>query len=195
MRNLILQMQASVDGLVARTNEELDWLIWNFSDNWTWDAGLQTEFNNIFAAIGGVVLSGDMGAGGYIDHWTGMANDHRNDQRFAFAQKIADVPKYIFSSKLKKTNHHNTSIVSGDLAEQINALKNQDGKDLITFGGASFAASLLRAGLVNELQLFVNPAVLGGGVSIFQGISNLKMELLSGNGYACGVSVLRYRLS
>jgi dihydrofolate reductase len=195
MRNLILQMQTSIDGFVARTDGDLNWLVWNFSDNWTWDTGLQTEFNHIFTAIDGIVLSGDMGAGGYIDHWTGMANDHRNDPQFAFAQKIADVPKSIFSNTLKTPHRENTSIISGDLTEKINALKGQDGKGLITFGGASFAASLRRSGLVDELQLFVNPVVLGSGISIFQGIPNLKPELLGGKGYACGISVLKYRLS
>jgi dihydrofolate reductase len=195
MRNLILQMQSSVDGFVARPDGSLDWLVWNFSDNWTWDGGLQNEFNHIFAAIDGIVLSGNMGAEGYIDHWTAMADEHHNEPRFAFAQKIADVPKYIFSSTLKMPRQDRVSIVSGDLAEELSSLKTKEGKDLITFGGASFAASLLGSGLVDELQLFINPVVLGNGISIFKGIADLKPELLSSQGYACGISVLKYRLS
>lgn len=188
-------MQTSVDGFISSSDGNLDWLVWNFSDNWTWDAELQNEFNNIFAAIGGIVLSGNMGAEGYIDHWTAMANEHKEEPRFAFAQKIAEVPKFIFSESIKKTKWENTAIVKGDLAEQIKALKKDKGKDLITFGGAAFAAALLRAGLVDEVQLFVNPAVLGNGVSIFQGISNLNLQLLSSRAYTCGISVLKYRLS
>jgi dihydrofolate reductase len=195
MRNLILQMQSSVDGFVARPAGSLDWLVWNFSDNWTWDTGLQNEFNHIFAAIDGIVLSGNMGAEGYIDHWTDMAGEHYNEPRFAFAQKIADVPKYIFSNTLKMPHRNNTSVISGNLAEQLRALKMKEGKDLITFGGASFATSLLRSGLIDELQLFVNPVILGSGISIFKDIADLKPELLSSQGYACGISVLKYRLS
>jgi dihydrofolate reductase len=188
-------MQVSVDGFVARPGGSLDWLVWNFSDNWTWDAGLQNEFNNIFTAIDGIVLSGNMGAEGYIEHWTHMADEHHNEPQFAFAQKIADAPKYIFSNTLKMTRRDRVSIVSGDLAEQLDSLKTKEGKDLITFGGASFATSLLHSGLVDQLQLFVNPVVLGSGISIFQGIPNLKPELLSSQGYDCGISVLKYRLS
>jgi dihydrofolate reductase len=69
-----------------------------------------------------------------------------------------------------------------------------EGEKLITFGGARFAAALLRAGLVDELQLFVNPAILGSGLSLFEGIADLKPELISSRGYACGITVLRYRL-
>jgi dihydrofolate reductase len=195
MSNLILQLQASVDGFVARTNGSMDWAVWNFSDHWTWDESLKNEFNRIFAGIDGIVLSGHMGAQGYIDHWTGMANEHKAEPQFAFAQQIADVPKFILSASLKESNWKNTTIINGDLAEEINALKQAHNKNLITFGGATFGAALLQAGLVDEIQLFVNPAILGSGISVFKDIRNLNPELISSQAYACGVTVLKYRLS
>lgn len=195
MSNLILQLQTSVDGFVARTDGSMDWTVWNFSDHWTWDAPLKNEFNRIFAGVGGIVLSGNMAAQGYIDHWSGMANAHKTEPQFAFAQQIADVPKFILSASLKESNWENTTIINGELAEEINALKQEHNKDLITFGGATFGAALLRAGLVNEIQLFVNPAILGSGISVFRDIRDLNPELISGQAYACGITVLKYRLS
>jgi len=195
MSKLILQLQASIDGFVARTNGSLDWTVWNFSDHWTWDNELQNEFNRIFAGIDGIVLSGHMGAEGYIDHWTNMANEHKGEQQFAFAQQIADVPKFIFSKNLKRSNWKNTTIIKGDLAEQLNALKKAQDRNLITFGGATFGTALLRAGVVDEIQLFVNPVILGSGISVFKDIRNLDPELISSQAYACGITVLKYRLS
>src|SRR5690349_13149677 len=97
MSKLILQLQTSIDGFISTVNGSMDWAVWDFSDHWTWDETLQNEFNRIFAGIGGIVLSGHMGAQGYIDHWTSMANNHQGEQQFAFAHQIADVPKFIFS--------------------------------------------------------------------------------------------------
>ena len=194
MRKLILQMQTSVDGFVARADGRLDWTVWNFSDDWTWDAELKQEFNDILAGIDGIVLSGNMGGEGFIDHWTNMAAKHRGEAAFAFAQRIADVPKFIFSNSIPRSTWETASILKGDLREGIQALKKEAGKALITFGGAAFAASLLRAGLVDELQLFVNPRILGEGISIFAGIPNLNPTLISSRPYTCGITVLKYRL-
>jgi dihydrofolate reductase len=196
MAKLILQMQSTLDGFVARPGGSLDWAVWNFSDAWTWDPELQGEFNAILAGIDAIVLSGHMGAEGFIDHWTGIGRKHAGDARFDFARAIASVPKFIFSDTLKETPWENTTIVAGDLKKRLNALKAERGEDksLITFGGARFAAALLEAGLVDELQLFVNPAVIGEGLSIFEGITSLKPRLLSARAYACGVSVLKYAL-
>lgn len=135
-----------------------------------------------------------MAAEGYIAHWTNMADKHSDEPRFAFARKIAVVPKFIFSKNLEKLDWENTSIINGDLTEQITRLKGLQGQDLITFGGATFAAALLRSGLVNELQLFVNPVILGGGILIFQGITALTPRLIGSHAYTCGISVLKYRL-
>jgi dihydrofolate reductase len=192
---LILQMQSTLDGFVARPDGSLDWAVWNFSDSWTWDPELQGEFNAILAGIDAIVLSGHMGAEGFIDHWTGIGRKHAGDARFNFARTITSVPKFIFSDTLKKASWEDTAIVSGDLKERLNALKAErgEGKTLITFGGARFAAALLEAGLVDELQLFVNPAVIGEGLSIFEGLS-LKPRLLGARAYPCGVSVLKYAL-
>jgi dihydrofolate reductase len=196
MAKLILQMQSTLDGFVARPDGSLDWAVWNFSDAWTWDAELQGEFNALFAGIDAIVLSGNMGAEGYIGHWTNMGRKHVGDARFDFARVIASVPKFIFSDSLKETPWENTSILAGDSKKRLTALKAErgEGKTLITFGGARFAAALLEAGLVDELQLFVNPAVIGEGISIFEGITTLKPRLLGARAYACGVSVLKYAL-
>lgn len=188
-------MQSSIDGFVASTNGGLPWTVWNFSDNWTWDESLKQEFNRIFDRIGGIVLSGNMGAEGYIGHWSDMAEQHKGDPRFAFAQKIKDVPKFIFSGSLEHTPYERTTIIKGDLTTQLTTLKKTQSKDLITFGGIRFASALLKAGLVDELQLFVNPAILGNGLSIFKEIVNLKPEVISSLGYSCGITVLKYRLT
>jgi dihydrofolate reductase len=195
MGNLILQMQTSIDGFVARTGGGLDWLVWNFGDDWTWDSELKKKFNDIFKGINGIVLSGHMGGEGYIDHWTTIAQNHKGDQQFAFAQKIADVPKYIFSNSLTRVAGKNTSVFNGDFHNQLKDLKDKHDNNLICFGGASFGAALLGSGLVDEIQLFVNPSILGSGISIFNDLSDLNAELISSKAYTCGISLLKYRLS
>ena len=98
----------------------------------------------------------------------------------------------VASDRLKTSRWERTTIVGGDLPKEVRALKARDGGDIAVFGGAGFASALIAAGVVDELQLFINPAVLGEGVSIFGQSGFERLRLLRSKAYACGMVVSRY---
>ena len=85
-----------------------------------------------------------------------------------------------------------TRMLSGDLSTQIKGLKAQPGKDLLAHGGASFAQSLVRLGLVDEYRLLVHPVVLGAGLALFDGVSPFDLTLAGDTIFDSGIQALVY---
>lgn len=193
MRKLILQMQMSVDGFVATDQLSLDWLLWDWSDDWTWDEELKAEFNRVFKTVDCILLSRKMVEDGYIEHWREVAENFPKDPRFAFAKRITETPKVIFSKTLLESKWDNATIASGELVEEIDKLKSAPGGDIIAFGGVGFASALVAASAIDEFQFFTNPRVLAEGRSIFtQQGARLDLKLRSSMGYECGIVVNKY---
>jgi dihydrofolate reductase len=194
MRKLILQMQMSVDGYVGADGDGMDWQLWNFGDEWNWDDELKRDFNATLQSIGCILLSRLMIEQGYLNHWGRAAANHPADPHYAFAKKIVDVEKVVLTNKAVSAAWERATIAGGDFVEAALALKRQKGENIISFGGAGFASSLVAAGLVDEIQLYVNPATLGGGETIFRAPSGeaRKLKLLGSKSYSCGIVVNRY---
>ena len=73
-------------------------------------------------------------------------------------------------------------------------LKNESGKDIVVYGGATFDSSLIKAGLIDEFHLFVNPAAIGSGMTIFKDISEIqKFTLVKSTPFDCGIVELHYQ--
>lgn len=193
MRKLILQMQMSVDGCVSPANGDLDWQVWGWGDRWAWDDELKARFNAVFEGIDTILLSRKIVEEGYLDHWGRAAKNHPANPQYAFAQKVVDAQKVVLTGKLKTSRWERTVIARGRMADEVNALKRQGGKDIIAIGGVGFASSLVTEGLVDEFQFFVNPTAVGGGRSVFHDQrKGHKLRLLESTSYECGVVVNRY---
>ncbi len=194
MRKLTLQMQISVDGLAAAAKKaDMRWQIWDWGKEWLWDDTLKNDFNAVYSSIDTVLLSRKMVKGGFIDHWTEAAVQFPADPFYKFAQRIVEVEKIIVTSKSIQSKWERTVVMNGKLSKEVQTLKRRKGKDIIAFGGVSFASALLAAGVVDELQVFVNPAVIGNGRSIFKdGIDGMRMRLIQSVSYDCGIVVNRY---
>jgi dihydrofolate reductase len=186
---LILQMQMSVDGKVA-SDTDIAWTVWDWVSPCPWDVELKKDFNAIVGSAGGILLSRKMIEQGYLDHWTRVGESHMGDPFYDFARHIAKVPKYVVTDKLNHSRWPRTQIIGGVFANAIRELKHQQRGQLTCFGGAHFGASLLSAGLVDELQLFINPAYVGEGLSLF-GAPGL-LTLMNSKAYACGIVVNSY---
>ena len=191
MGKLILQMQMSVDGFVG-ADADHDWQLWNWGGDCPWDDALKQDFNAVFAGIDTILLSRKMAQEGYLTHWGKMAKKFPEDGFHAFAQRIVDVRKVVPTDRLKTSRWERTTVVSGNLPREVNRLKAAGEGDIAVFGGAGFASALIAAGLVDEFQLFVNPAVLGDGVRIFEAGGFSRLRLLGSKAYACGMVVNRY---
>jgi len=193
MRKLILQMQMSVDGYVGQAGRKPGWQLWDWSGKCPWDDKLQAEFNQFFKEADTILLSRKIAEGGYIDHWSETARKHPRAATFAFAQRIVDARKITFSNTLKESPWPEAELARKPLAEAVHSLKAQPGKNIVAFGGAGFASSLIGEDLVDEFQFYTNPIALHEGLSVFakKGIDQ-DLELIGAIPYACGMVVTKY---
>lgn len=194
MRKLILQMQMTADGFVAAANPDLDWQVWDWGEPWTWDRKLQEDFNAIFASIDCILLSRPMAEEGYLEHWGTVAKRFPADPLRAFARRIVEAQKVVFSKRpAQPSRWERTTVARRKLADEVALLKRRPGGTLIAFGGTGFASALIAARVVDEFQFFINPTIAGDGDSIFTGEDGgLRLKLLASTAYACGIIVSRY---
>jgi dihydrofolate reductase len=185
MRKLKLQVQMTVDGFIGGPNGELDWMTWE------WDDELKEYADKIHQPVDTILLGRKM-TDGFIKHWTAVAANPA-DEEHEFAKKMINTPKIVFTRTLDRSDWPNTEIATGDLAEEVNKLKDKEGGDIIVYGGAEFDTSLIKAGLIDEYHLFINPIVLGNGLTIFNGVEKPReLILASSTPYECGIVVQRY---
>jgi dihydrofolate reductase len=96
----------------------------------------------------------------------------------AFADKINTGPKVVVSTTLKDPSWQNTTVVDGNVPEEIRTLKDRTAGSILVAGSGTLVATLLAADLVDELRLMVFPTILGRGRRLFpDGIDRLKFRL------------------
>jgi len=185
MRKLKLQVQMTVDGLIAGPNDEMDWMVFD------WDDQINQYVKELTDPIDTIVLGRRL-AQGFIPHWAGVAaNPSAPDN--AAGLKFSGTPKVVFTKTLEKSEWENTMLAKGELVDEIMSLKKQAGSDIIAYGGGTFVSSLIKANLVDEYHLFVNPAAVGRGMSIFADLEGrLDLKLKRSLSFPCGIVVLCY---
>jgi dihydrofolate reductase len=184
-RRLILHMSVSMDGFVARRDGVIDWLA--EEGGRIPDHGAQRHRMNLelLGQIDAIV----MGRGAYVEFergWSGSDNP--------MARLMNSLPKVVFSQSLEAVDWNNARLTRRPLEEEIPELKRQARRDLVVFGGARIAHSLIRARLVDEYRLTVHPVALGDGLSLMHGLPEpQRFELVSSTAYAdgCVTQVLR----
>lgn len=187
MRKLKLQVQMTVNGYIAGPNGEMDWMEWN------WDDQLKEYVTQLTQSMDCIVLGRKL-AEGFIPYWKSVA-ENKEDPQHAAGKIFTHTQKVVFSKTVEKNEWNNTSIATEDLIKEITDLKKQNGKDIIAYGGASFVSSLIKHKLIDEFHLFINPASIPKGLSIFnetEGKQDLK--LIKASSFECGIVVLHYEL-
>ena len=162
MRKLIAGMQSSLDGKIEGPEGYADW-VEAWSDNY-----------DLIPQIDAALLGAGMYPG-YEEYWSGVQNapDEPSPQtgkvatpaEVEWARFAAGIPHYVLSSTLTSAAWPQTSFLRG--LDEIAALKEQPGKDIYLVGGARTVASLIDAGLVDELRLTVHPLIAGEGKELF----------------------------
>ncbi len=100
-----------------------------------------------------------------------------------------DIPKVVFSTTLTQAHWPTTTIVGGDLAEEVANLKAQHGGEIIVYGGYTLAQGLTRADLVDEYRLVTRPVALGSGEPLFKELPvGLRLRLAEVTPYPTGLS-------
>jgi dihydrofolate reductase len=182
MRRLKLQMQISIDGMVA---------VQRGPGHFSWDEEVR-QYSIANAANVDCILLGRKTATGFISHWKSVA-DNPKDADFEFGQLVTGIPKTVFSRTLEKSEWPNATVANGEIAESVNQLKKQTGKDLLVYGGSSFVASLIERNLVDEYHMLLNPVALGNGLTIFSRLTDaLPLTLVKNRAFSCGTVLLCY---
>jgi dihydrofolate reductase len=148
MRKLILQLAVSLDGYIEGPSGEFDWC---FTDQ---DYGMSEFFKRIDSLF--------IGRKSYELMMT-MGDAATSD--------FPKLTEYIFSTTLNEVKP-GAILIKGDIESEVRRIKNEPGKDIWLFGGANLTASLLNAGLVDEMSLAVHPIILGSGKLLFSNINN-----------------------
>ena len=118
----------------------------------------------------------------------------RTNNEFGIADKLNSERKFVVSSTLEKVEWNNSTLIKGNVEEEVRKLKQQPGGDIRVVGSAALVQSLMKADLIDEFQLMIHPVVVGRGKRLFNdviGISNLK--LVEAKTFSTGVVLLRYQ--
>jgi dihydrofolate reductase len=176
MRKVVLAMAVSLDGYVATSSGALDWIFPNI------DAELQAWIVASMRTTDTQIL-GRVNYEEQAQFWP-TADDE-------LAPVINDAEKVVFSSTLTSVEWKNSRLARADVADEVAALKQQAGRDILVPGGARFAQHVSKLRLVDEYRLLVHPVVLGEGLPLFSDPIDLKLaDCVT---FATGVIGLTYR--
>ena len=173
MRKLVLEVAVTLDSYIEGPKGEYDWC---FNDQ---DYGL-TEFSKRIDALFIGRRTYEMFA----------PKPGAKKERSPFSH----MKQYVFSDTLKELPEDYILVNSAKLADKVKAIKNENGKDIWLFGGASLTTSLMNLNLIDEIRLAVHPILLGAGKPLFQNIKGRKnLELVDSKVYSSGLISLTYK--
>ncbi len=177
MRKIKSNFFISLDGVVESPDE---WHFPYFDDEM--GAAVGAGFATTDAVLMGRVL---------YDEWAAYWPEHADDE---FGGVMNSMKKYVVSSSLQAAEWQNSEIVTGEVAQKLTEIKAQDGGDIAMSGSATTVRSLLREGLVDELNLLVHPIVVGEGLARLFATDgpSIPLELLSAETFKTGVQSLSY---
>jgi dihydrofolate reductase len=176
MRKVVLAMSISLDGFVARANGDLDWIFPNMNDEalrWTYESISTTDTQ----LLGGVDYQAQS------QYWPTATDE--------LAPLINESEKIVFSSSLKQLDWQNSRLAEGSVTEEVARLRERPGLDILVPGGARFAQSVSKLGLVDEYRLFLHPVALGTGLPLF--VEPVNLTLLDTTTFRTGAMVLTYQ--
>jgi dihydrofolate reductase len=187
MRKIISFMHISLDGFVAGPNGEMNWI---------------KVDEEIFDHVGKRISEGDTALYGRVTYqmmeayWPTAADKPAASKHdIEHAKWYKDVHKIVLSKTLQDAGLKNTTIVSDNLADSINEIKQQGDKDILLFGSPTATHSLMQLNLIDGYWLFVNPVILGQGIPLFVDVkAKIGLKLLTTRPFACGVTELNYIL-
>jgi len=183
MRKVIYSPMVSLDGFVEGPNREIDWGLV--------DEELHTYINDQQRQIDTYLFGRRMYE--VMTYWDTAETDPSNPEYvLEFARIWKGILKIVFSKTLDNVQG-NARLSRGNIVEEIAQLKSQPGKDM-SVGGSTIAATLIRLGLIDEYQLYVNPVALGRGTPMFQTLDHkTELRLIETKTFTSGVVLLRYQ--
>lgn len=176
MRRIVSGLFIALDGVAEAPN------VWE--EHFDEDMG---EAMNAQLDAQDAVLMGRVTYQEWVEYWPNSTDE-------PFASYINNIPKYVVSTTLQSVDWNNSTLVNGDLTEELTRLKQQPGKNIGVAGSPGLVHSLIQQDLLDELVLMVHPVVAGKGKKLFQDGDVLKrMKLISSRASRTGTMILTYQ--
>jgi dihydrofolate reductase len=156
----------------------------------------QYKFDGLSAAD--ALLLGRTTYEGFAAAWPNMMEQYEGPRRAElgkYADLMNEYPKHVVSTTLEEPPEwNNSTLIEGNVAEEVTRLKQQPGKDILVFGSAELVNELVGHDLIDELRLMVFPIVVGSGKRLFEdGLEEAVLRLVDTRTFGSGVVVLTYR--
>jgi dihydrofolate reductase len=179
MRRIVVSEFVSLDGVV----EDPSWTVQFGGEE-------QQRFKYDELSEADALLLGRVTYEGFAAAWP-----HMTEQAGEYADMMNGYPKYVVSTTLEEPlGWNNSTLIKGDVAEEVSRLKELPGKDILVFGSGTLVNGLMRLGLIDEYRLMIFPVVLGSGQRLFgDGVEETVLELVGTETFDTGVVVLSYR--
>jgi dihydrofolate reductase len=178
MRKLVVSEFVSLDGVIE-------------DPMWTFQFGSEEQDKFKFAELkaSDALLLGRVTYEGFAAAWPNMIKETGE-----YGEWMNNYPKHIVSTTLEEVNWANSSLIKGNIAEEVSRLKQQPGKDILVFGSCSLAQTLMELDLIDEYRLMIYPIVLGSGKRLFgDGVGKKVLKLTDTNTFSSGVIVQTYQ--
>ena len=185
MRKIISFVHISLDGFVAGPNGEMNWI---------------KVDQELFDHIGKRISEGDTALYGRVTYdmmegyWPTAGDEPGASKHdIEHSKWYKEVHKLVLSKTLKGAALTNTTIISDNVAENINKIRQSEGADILLFGSPTATHALMQLGLIDGYWLFVNPVILGTGIPLFVDVKEkINLKLLSTQQFTSGVTELNY---
>jgi dihydrofolate reductase len=184
MRKLIVFNHVSLDGYFTDAKGDMSFAQNAVADT-EWDAFVAGN-----ASGGGMLVFGRVTYELMASFWP---TPFAAESMPVVAEQMNNLPKVVFSRTLEETSWMNTRLVKSDLADEIRKMKQETGEDMVIFGSGSIISQLAQEGLIDEYQIVVDPAALGEGRTMFDGIKGkLPLKLKKTRSFGNGNVLLCY---
>jgi dihydrofolate reductase len=184
MGRIVVSEFVSLDGVMQAPGggDEFEYAGWTFGID-RGEEGNRFKLDETLDAH--ALLLGRVTFEGFAAAWPSMQGE--------FADKFNNMPKYVVSSTLKEPGWTNSTVLTGDVIEEVSKLRNDAGGDLLVHGSAQLVQTLLEHDLVDEMRLMVFPVVLGRGKRLFGETSHKKrLKLADSRSVGDGIAILIY---
>jgi dihydrofolate reductase len=184
MGRIVVTEFVSLDGVMEDPGGSEDFRHggWSFEIN-RGDEGDKFKLDETLAAD--ALLLGRVTFQGFADAWPSREGE--------FADKFNNMPKYVVSSTLEEPGWNNSTVIGGDVAQEVAKLRRELDGEIVVHGSARLVQTLLEHDLVDELRLMVFPVVLGSGKRLFGETSDKKrLRLADSKAVGDGVEILIY---
>ena len=184
MGRIVVTEYVSIDGVMEAPGggEDFRHAGWTFIDR----GEVSDQFKLDETRNAEALLLGRVTYEGFAAAWPSMEGE--------FADKFNSMPKYVISSTLEKAEWNNTTVLNGDVVEEVSKLRQAPGGDIVVHGSAQLVQTLIEHDLVDELRIMVFPVVLGTGKRLFGDTTDKKnLRLADTKTSGDAIAILIYR--